>query len=338
LVQIIMKHFPRKLAAALALAALSFGACKARDQSSRREAELAAAPTAAVDEMKADGYFAEAADGQPSGGLVAKQVVDNRKIIRTGSIDVVVEAYEDARAKIDAMVKAAGGFVDSTRVSHSEGRVSNAQIVVRIPASQFADLLPKLRELGEVRSENTDSADITAEYVDLSARRDAAAALEKRLIELAANRTGTVADVLEVERELARVRAEIEQYEGQIRMWDDQVTLSTLTLSLSTTQPEIAAPAPPGFRHDASSAFDQSMGAMKDAGKGLLLALISILPWLPLFIPGFLIGRRYVRRWRAALPRAIAYAYPVPMPPPAPPVPVPAGDGDQRPQPAPSPP
>jgi hypothetical protein len=189
-----------------------------------------------------------------------------------------------------------------------------------------------LRALGEVQAESTDSADITAEYVDQSARREAARALEKRLLELAANRTGTVADVLEVERELARVRSEIEQYEGQIRMWDDQVSMSTLSLTLSTRTPEIAAPKPPGFQSDAGSTFDRSVGTLTDAGRGLLLALIAILPWLPLLIPSFLLGRRYFRRWRAALPKAVAmypappYPFYAPPPPPAPPAPVPPAD------------
>jgi hypothetical protein len=316
-----MKH-PR-LAAALALAALSFGACKGSEHS-------AATPALATEDVPAEGRASGELANDQDGQYAMKNdpvpaPTDDRKIVRTGNIDIVVEAYDDAQTKIDALVKASGGYVDSTRVSHSEGRVSSAQIVLRVPATGFAELLPKLRALGEVLDESTDSSDITAQYVDMSARLTAAQALEKRLLELAADRTGTVADVLEVERELARVRGEIEQYQGQMRLWDNQVSLSTLTISLSTRAPALAAPSAPGLGHDARGMFDRSLGALGHAGRALLLALIALLPWMPLIVPGFLIGRRYIRRWSAALPKAIAYPYPMPMPvPPQAPAPTPA--------------
>jgi hypothetical protein len=231
-------------------------------------------------------------------------VADTRKIVRTGLIELIVTAYDAARDEIDAMVREAGGFVDSTRVSHNEGQVSSATIVLRVPQSQFGDLMPRLRALGEVQSETTDAADITDQYVDIAARLDSAKALEARLKELAASRTGTVAEVLEVERELARVRAEIEQYEGRIRLWDDQVALSTLTINLWTEQPVLAGPAAPGFDDRASSAFDDSIAALSGAGEGIALGVIAVLPWLPVLLPLGLLGHRWYRR-RLSLPRAV---------------------------------
>jgi len=242
---------------------------------------------------------------------------DQRKVIRTGQVELVVAGYDQARDRIELLVTAAGGYVDSTRVSHSEGQVSDAVIVIRVPAKGFAELLPRLRELGEVRSETTDAADITDEYVDLDARLDAARALEKRLLELSQSRTGTVAEVLEVERELARVRGEIEQYQGRLRLWDDQVAMSSLTLVLTTHQPEIAAAPSPGFGQRASRALDESLATLRDAGQGLAVGALAVLPWLPLLIPALFLGWRLVRR-RTWLPRAFArpLAYPAPMAPP----------------------
>jgi hypothetical protein len=264
-------------------------------------------------------------------GLDGKSVVDNRKIVRTGNIDLVVKTYDDTRDKIDAIVKEAGGFVDSTRVSRSEGQVSSAVIVVRVPAGGFGDLLPKLRALGDIQQESTDAADITAEYVDTSARLTSAHALEKRLIELAGSRTGTVAEVLEVERELARVRGEIEQLEGQMRVWNDQVSLSTLTISLATQRPEIAAAAEPGFNRRVSMAWHASLDALGNAAQGLSIALIALLPWLPLLLPALYFGIRALRR-RIRLPQAVVYSMVAPHVVHAAPgeAPVPPGQGDVR--------
>ncbi len=311
---------------AATLASLAFAACQGA--ADHREGTAASGPDGKAQEaayygdMVDDVARAEPAAAQAARGLLMP-AVDSRKIVRTGHVALLITTYDDVRARLDQLVKAAGGFIDSTQVSHSEGRVSHAQLVLRIPSSSFGDLLPALRALGEIQSETTDASDITAEYVDLSARLTSARALEKRLLELAATGTGSVVEVLEVERELARVRGDIEQHEGRIRMWDDQVALSTLTLSLSTRQPEIAAPkppAPPTFGDNVEGAFDRSVAALGDAGESLAMAGVSLLPWLPLIVPGLLLGRRFVRR-HLTLPRAIIHV--APPPPPEPPMPPP---------------
>src|SRR5688572_26500205 len=184
-------RFPRFLPAftAAALAAGGIVGCNAKGadrgapsgEAERRESVAAMQPmepaTAPSDESKKadDGRYrvadqktvmtdpggATTTDGEPS----ALRVVDSRKIIRTGRVDLVVEAYDAARDRLEALVRAAGGFIDSTQVSHTQGQVSQAVLVIRLPTSTFGDLVPKLRELGEVQAENTDAADITAAYV-----------------------------------------------------------------------------------------------------------------------------------------------------------------------------
>ena len=296
-----------KLPAAATLLALALAACN--KGSADHGAKSAEAPHEAMT-ASAD------ASGAARAGLAEPMAVDTRKIIRTGAIELIVAGYDAARDQIDAIVREAGGYVDSTRVSHTEGQVSQATLVLRVPSAQLGDLMPRLRALGEVQTETTDAADITDQYVDVAARLESARALEKRLHELTATRTGTVAEVLEVERELARIRGEIEQYEGRIRLWDDQVALGTLTVQLWTRQPEIAGPAAPGFGDKVSSAFDDSIAALGDAGEAIAIGTIAFLPWLTILLPGGLLARRWWRR-RLALPRAVAQVSAPPPPPPA---------------------
>lgn len=317
-------HRLRRPALGASLALVAFAACQgAADHRSAAPAPDAPVPGGdkmSLDEAAMTEARAGAAPAEQAAGLM--KPVDNRKIVRTGHVALVVTTYDEARAQLDAIVQQAGGFIDSTRVSHHEGRVSQAELVLRVPASAFGGLLPALRALGEIQSETTDASDITDQYVDVSARLASARALEKRLLELAATGTGRVSEVLEVERELARVRAEVEQYQGTIRMWDDQIALSTLSITLSTKQPEIAAPkppAPPSFGDNVEGAFDRSVEALGDAGEALAMAAVSLLPWMPLILPGLFLGRRFVRR-HLTLPRAIVHVAP-PPPPPAPPEP-----------------
>jgi hypothetical protein len=300
-----------RLAALAALATLALTGCNKRDHEPPAfagGAAHAAEPAAIVADAPAD----DGGSGGLGGGEAAKPA-DPRKIIRTGRLALTVETYDEARAGIEALVAEAGGFVDSTRVTHHEGVVGRATIVVRIPAAGFGAILPRLRALGRVEAESTDASDVTGQYVDVAARLASARTLEHRLLELVAARAGTIGEVLEVERELARVRGVVEQYEQRIRSWDDQVALSTLTVELATRQPAIPAPGEPGFGSRASGAFADSIAALEEAGTSLVIFAIALAPWLPLLVPGFLLGRRWLRR-RAGVPRAVVCP---PPPPPA---------------------
>jgi hypothetical protein len=228
----------------------------------------------------------------------------HRKVIRTGRIDLVVATYDEARAKLDAILKAAGGYVDSTNVQHYQGAVSNATLVLRIPQDAFGSIMPKLRELGEIASESTAAEDVTDQYVDISARLASAKTLEKRLLELATDKSSGVEALLAVERELARVRGEIESYEGRMRQWNDQISMSTLTLSLSTKAPAIAASPEPSLGHKISSGFHDSIAALQNFGSWLAVSGTALLPWMLLIIPGFVFGRRAYRRYAKQLPAA----------------------------------
>jgi hypothetical protein len=253
--------------------------------------------------------------GQEAAGKLA----ETRKVIRTGRIELVVTSYDEARTKLEAILKSAGGYIDSTQVTHSQGAVSNATIVLRLPSKEFGAIVPMLRALGEISSETTNAADITDQYIDVSARLASAKVLEKRLLELAADRNGKVESVLAVERELARVRGEIESHEGHIRQWNDQIAMSTITLGLSTKAPEIAAAPSRGLGDRISGAFSSSIGALRDFGAWIAISGIAFLPWLILVIPGFLLGRRAWRRFGPrVLPTAVARPpQPAAVPPPA---------------------
>lgn len=235
--------------------------------------------------------------------LATTPVEPNRKVIRTGHVDLVVATYDEARGKLDALLASTGGYVDSTQVQHSQGAVSSATLVLRIPQDKFGALVPRLRELGEIAAERTHAEDVTDQFVDVAARLASAKTLEKRLLELAAERGSGVEALLAVERELARVRGEIESYEGRLRQWNDQVATSTLTLAIATRAPAIAT-ASEGLGDRIASGFHGSLAAMQGFFASAAVMLTSLLPWLAFLIPGFVLGRRLFRRYAKQLPVA----------------------------------
>jgi hypothetical protein len=289
----------------LLIAALAGACARKADDASRQvspeEARAAAPPVG--------GLTTEKSDKDAKRAIEPTRPADLRKVIRTGRVDLVVATYDDARTRLDALIKSAGGYIDSTQVERAQTAVSSAVLVVRIPSDAFESVIPKLRELGDVTSEATNAADVTDQYVDMTARLASAQVLEKRLLELATARDGKVDQLLAVERELARVRGEIESYQGHLNQWNDQIALSTLTITMSTRKAEIAAAAAPTLRSRTSNAFQSSIEALCDFGSWIVINGIALLPWLLILVPGGVLLRRFARRvFRRRLPVAVAVA------------------------------
>lgn len=161
-------------------------------------------------------------------------------IIRTGSAVIEVDSLEPAVAAVQRMATALGGIVGNTSLSSGEYEVRTATIELRIPAARFNEALEGLRPLGKVESVQSHAQDVSEEFVDVSARVANARRLEERLIALLANRAGKLEEVLAVERELARVREEIERYEGRIRYLQTRVATSTLTITVHEARPLVS--------------------------------------------------------------------------------------------------
>lgn len=301
-----------RIVSVLSLLALSFASCAKEAKSkvaSRAEWAAAAPPT--VDTPAAT---------EPRGPSESKtiRVVDaSRKVIHNGGLTLRVDDVPAARLEIQTLVDSIGGHVSSADMSFaSDGSADGASLVLRVPSERFDEVRARLAKMGRVLAEHTRAQDVTEEYTDVQARLANARRLESRLHEIVSTKTTTVTEVLEVERELGRVRGEIEQLEGRIKLYDDQLALGTLSVTLTTEARPVLASSP-SLGEQAGDALSGSWGALRMLGRGLLLFAIAILPWLPI-LAGLLVlvmwVRRRVRRGTAAN-RNVALAQP---PPPAP--------------------
>lgn len=158
---------------------------------------------------------------------------DNRKLIRNAQLDLEVKSYQDTIDKITPMTKSAGGYVDT---SHSEkggnGKLHGTVVVKVLPQNLDAFLL-KLRDLGQVNNQSVSTDDVTKDYYDTQARLENSRRMEIQLQELLKHENGKVSDLLAVERELGRVRGEIEQMQGQLKLYDFQVQYATVTMEIA---------------------------------------------------------------------------------------------------------
>jgi hypothetical protein len=163
-------------------------------------------------------------------------------IIRTGQAWIDVDSLDSAISAVHTMAGRVGGFIANTTIQSGEGQRHAATLEIKIPSVNYEQAMGGLDAIGKLRSSTTTAADVGEEYVDVNARMSNARRLEERLVNLLANRTGKLDDVLAVERELARVREEIERYEGRLRYLHTQLAMSTLTVNLTEPAPIVGEP------------------------------------------------------------------------------------------------
>lgn len=198
---------------------------------SRQDRSSAPPPAASV----ADGVDIGAAPPSAAAGAdvgAARPSVD-RSLVVTMDVAVTVDRVDEAASRLRAAAERAGGFVADQRAS-GRGREQRARLELRVPAGAASAIRATLGELGEVTSATEKVEDVTEQRADLEARLRNARVQEKRLLEIMSARTASIPDLVEAERELARVREGVERLEAQERVIRSRVDLATLHVELST--------------------------------------------------------------------------------------------------------
>lgn len=228
----------------------------------------------------------------------SKVVTDtNRKIIYNASVSLDVKDVNKTYDTIDAKAKEIGGYTASSNINKE-----NSQITVRVPAVKLDEFLKFLDTLGgENKQSNINTDDVTDQYTDTESRIRNLKAEEAQLLEIM-KKAATVDETLKVQSELYRVRGEIESLQGRVNMWDKLVEMSTVSINLSKIK-EIGG-------KDVSITFISWNEIVKGMSNGLnatvnfivrffsgvLILLVSILPFLPFIAVGLWFLIRYLKR------------------------------------------
>ncbi|HUY92648.1 MAG TPA: DUF4349 domain-containing protein [Pirellulales bacterium] len=294
----------------LFLIALAAGCGQAESPRPQRAYAPPGKATATPAEAGAGYYDAPAAEA-PAGGAAGEPLPGDlasaratglkRMIIYDAEVELAVEKFSDVAAQIGGLAERFGGFVASSSVSGMPGDSRQGLWRMRVPSARFQALLDAIRPLGEIRSLSTSSSDVSEEFYDIEARVRNQKQEEARLLKLLDERTGKLEEVLAVEREIARVRGEIERLEGRLRVLTDLTSLSTVTLRVS----EISVYHPAeeaAFATRLGRSFHSSLASLVAFAEAIALFIAASLPWLTvlgLALAAALTVRRQVVRRRA---------------------------------------
>jgi len=220
----------------------------------------------------------------------------NRKIIYNSSIGLVVEDYREFESNFPGLVAQHGGFVANNKTDRQYNDSQHGMWVVRVPVSQYSDFLAGIDGLGFAESRHENAQDVTEEYVDVEARIKNKKVLETRIVKMLEERSGKLTDVLQIERELSRVREEIERMEGRIRYLADQTSLATVTVNCREEKEYVPAAAPTLVSRMTHS-WSGSLATMRHVFEEILITLIAMIPWLVLFSGLLLVSVKLARLW-----------------------------------------
>ncbi|MEJ5252960.1 MAG: DUF4349 domain-containing protein [Chthonomonadetes bacterium] len=219
-----------------------------------------------------------------------------RYLIKTATVTLEVRETQKALQQLQAQIKENKGYIADLREWTDALGNQNATVIFRVPASRFEDVLNALKGLGKPMEVQVSSEDVTEEYVDIDARLRNLKRTEERLLGHL-SRTGRLMDTLAVERELSRVRQEIEVLEGRLRFLKHRVAYCTITVTLrqsARTQP-LVPPESFSTSEVASNAVRSLVAFAQGIWSVLIWLAVWAVVWLPLMAIGWF-GYRRIRR------------------------------------------
>lgn len=224
-----------KLAAPEAAAAPPADAAMVSESRAAEAAPAPPPPALATGASMAGGIPGSATPSAPGNGVA---IAPSREMLDIEArVSVQVPKVKNAVRSLHELSARVGGVITEERVD-SANRYGSAELTLRVPSGATQGVLEDLEKLGSVLDQNVTARDIGKEYFDAGLRLSSLEATLHRYEEIL-KQAAKVEEILRIEAELARLRAEIEQVKGNLRWLSDRAARATLHLSLREKAPEI---------------------------------------------------------------------------------------------------
>ena len=250
------------------------------------------APTEAYEEIT-EGIEQEEANSKDNDALKqdnTKVKNYNRKLIKDGSIAFETSDTKATKKLIEKATKQFNGYLSENNEYDYGYRIQH-NVTIRVPSENFDKLLNTISSsVNEMEDQNISVKDVTEEYIDAEARLKSKKKVEERYIGLL-SKAHNIAEILQIEHELARIREDIERIEGRLRYLKNQVSLSTLRITYYQT---IETEESFGFGKKVSNGFENGF-------KGLLwffIGLVNIWPFILFITIGIWVLVRWIKKSR----------------------------------------
>jgi hypothetical protein len=245
----------------------------------------------AVTEKMSDSLAMPSAGTEPAQDLTPT----DKKIIKSGNLNLKVESADTAAEKISQIAKNNKGEVFSSNFYQSKNNVKNGTVTVKVPMANFEAAFAEMKKVAAlVIRESTAGQDVTEQYVDLTAQLKNRQAEEQSFVKIL-NQAQKIDDVLAVTRELARVRGNIEQLQGRIKYLESQTDMSTIVIDLTEDENITVVDSWRPFQV-MKEAFNALVKGLQSFADFLIRLLIVIIPllliWAIIFWAIYKLGKK----------------------------------------------
>lgn len=254
----------------------------------------------------------EAADTQATSGnatppnLTQQASVPTRNLIQKAALTLIVQSTDEVVSQVTSIVKQQQGyFVDlQDNRSNSSNGLQTVSMQIRIPQTKLESILEQFSQLGTVKSQSRTAEDVSEQLVDLDARLRNQRKQEELLLKIMEQKSGSVADILNVARELSTIRQSIEQIDAQRKNLQTQVSYATIYLNL-----EAPAAIAPELKRPVTLQFQETWQESTNSVKSLTFTLLklgiwglSFSPYLAIALLGIYGYRRFQKQRRRPEP------------------------------------
>lgn len=227
--------------------------------------------------------------------------VSQRKLIQRGYLEIQTKEFEKSISALNEKVKALGGYIENSSISGN--RVENinnsqkrhANFSLRIPTKHFNSFMEGSSVIGNVVTTSISGEDVTSQYFDTEARLKSFKLQEERLLELL-KKSGTLKDVLEIEKELTAVRYEIENLTGTLKRLDNLIDYSTIDVNLQEVDVLSLGNAGGTLGEKIQYKFLNSINNVIEILKNSVVVIIAFIPYLIIVVPVILIIKQVSKR------------------------------------------
>lgn len=267
-----------KILSLFLILALALGGCGARDDRGTNAPNEGDKETVTETFGQYGFYSDEAAKYEAAGAPEEAQsrAEDGRKLVKTMSFTIETQEFDRSAAAVSSLASLLGGYIEDSSVSGNsywQNESRTAQYVLRIPVAALAEFDGKVGDIGNIVSRSEKMKDITLDYTDTASRLKSLETQRDTLISLM-EKAESLEDLLTVQDHLTDVEYELERYASQLRLYDNQVEYSSVTISLHEvrvyTEPQEA---PDTFGERISAAFKRGLRSIGEAFSSFALFL-----------------------------------------------------------------
>ena len=252
--------------------------------------ESAVADSAAYDDMAYDSGYdtteSASAEEAGSGAVTSENGIEevqetDRKLIRNVNLSLQTKEFDTVLDNMSQKIKDLGGYIQDSSVWGSSSDYSSsrsASYTLRIPSDKLDEFIDVVETLGNVTYKNESVDDVTLRYVDVDSHKKALETEQERLLALL-EKAENVEDIITIENRLSDVRYELENYESQIRLLDNQIDYSTVYVDISEVS-RVTDTGKQGFFEEVASRFSDSVYVVLMGLRGFAIGILGSLPIL----------------------------------------------------------